>query len=269
MKVYVEGIGLCGPGLAGWMAGSTILAGREAYSLAPILIPPAELLPAAERRRMVQTVKLALAVGCEALAHAQRAADQTATIFTSSGSDGETIHAILDVLASPQKEISPTRFHNSVHNAPSGYWNIAVHSRAPSTSLCGYDVSFAVGLLDAAAQAVVDNREVLLVAYDLPYAGPLHAIRPLHAAFGAALVLTPQATTRSLACIDIAHGHYRLPVTPMTDSALETLRVGNPAARSLPILAAIAYGAPQQIVLNGVGSNQLVLAMTPTRDLPA
>ena len=119
MRVYLEGIGLCGPGLPGWQDSANILAGRAEYQPIPTIIPLPTLLPANERRRTVPTVRLALAVGAEAFEHAGRDPADTATVFTSSGGDGETMHAILEVLAADAREVSPTRFHNSVHNAPS------------------------------------------------------------------------------------------------------------------------------------------------------
>ena len=153
MQVYVDGVGLCGPGLAGWEASRAMLAGSQSFRSAQVVVPPSTLLPANERRRMVATVKLTMAVGSEALFHAGRDAAATATVFTSSGGDGDTVHGILESLATPEREVSPTRFHNSVHNAPAGYWSIATHSREPTTALCGHDISFAAGLLEAAAQA--------------------------------------------------------------------------------------------------------------------
>ena len=147
IRLYVEGIGLRGPGLNGWAESLPVLAGRQDYLAAPTSIPPSLLLPANERRRAAQIVKIALAVGTEAFAAAGRDPAGTATVFTSSGGDGDTIHDILSVLASPQRELSPTRFHNSVHNAASGYWSIAQDCMEASTALCAYDASFGAGLL--------------------------------------------------------------------------------------------------------------------------
>jgi 3-oxoacyl-(acyl-carrier-protein) synthase len=152
IEVFVEGIGLRGPGLEGWAASRPILAGAVPFAAAPVILPPPALLPAAERRRAVPPVKLALAVGSEALQQAGRDPSGVATVFTSSGGDGDTVHEILRVLATAEREVSPTRFHNSVHNAPSGYWTIATGSREPSTTLCAHDASFAAGLLEAAVQ---------------------------------------------------------------------------------------------------------------------
>ena len=162
MRVFVDGVGLRGPGLNGWQASCAILAYSEAYTPAPPVLPSSELLPPAERRRTVPTVRLALAVGSEAIMHAKRDPAVTASVFSSSCGDGETIHQIFEVLASPEREVSPTRFHNSVHNAPAGYWSIATQSREPSTSLCCHDASFSAGLLEAAVQAHL-TRETCLV----------------------------------------------------------------------------------------------------------
>jgi len=246
MRVFVEGIGLLGPGLAGWPASRPVLRGEAAFQPAEFAPSPVAQLPPAERRRTGAAVKLAIAVGLEALAQAGRDAPgmiaDMATVFASSGSDGDTIDAILTVLATEQREVSPTRFHNSVHNAPSGYWALACAATAPSTSLCGFDGSFAIGLLDAAAQVTVETRAVTLIAYDLPYPEPLHAARPIGTSFGVALVLTPERTERSLAELRIRLRQDGATGTALRDAGLEALRRDNPAARGLPLLGAIAAG---------------------------
>jgi len=67
--------------------------------------------PPAERRRYPIPVKLALAVGQEAFQNAGRDAANTATVFTSSSGEGETLHQMCEALASAEREVSPTRFH--------------------------------------------------------------------------------------------------------------------------------------------------------------
>jgi hypothetical protein len=262
MRVFVEGVGLRGPGLEGWQTSAGVLAGTRLHRAAPLVVPPAALLPANERRRAVPTVRLALAVGVEALANAGRDAVDVASVFTSSSADGETINEILQALATVAREISPTRFHNSVHNAPSGYWSIATQSQEPSTSICAFDASFSAGLLEAAAQAVVERRPILLIAYDIPYLPPLLAVRPLSAAFGMALVLAPRATERTIGRFEIALDHGPAgDATVMSDAGLEELRNGNPAARSLPLLAALARGTAGTVVLDGTSGNRLVISV--------
>lgn len=263
MRVFLEGVGLLGPGLCGWAASRPLLAGTDAYVHAPTVITASELLPPAERRRTGGSVKLALAVGREAFANAERDPASTATVFTSSGGDGENVHQICETLASVEREISPTRFHNSVHNAPAGYWSIATGSREPSTSLCCYDASFAAGLLEAAAQVVADCIPLGLIAYDQRYPQPLHAVRPMGADFAVALILTPQPTGRTFAALDVSHVQGESHVTPMTLPALEAVRANVPAGRSLPLLAALARERAAVVIVEYLGASRLRIAVQP------
>lgn len=239
VRVGVEAVALCGPGLPDWASSQRILRGVEPYRARPIVLaPPAQLSPA-ERRRAIASVKLALSVGTACVAQSGLDPQSLPAIFASSGADGETIVAILAALATPGREVSPTRFHNSVHNAPSGYWGIAAQSREAVTSVSGYDASFAVGLLEAAVQAVTGGRPVLLVAYDLPYPDPLHDARRIEAGFGVAMVLRPAPSPGALAELHMTIG-LGGEATRCVDDGLEPLRRGNPAARALPLLAVLA-----------------------------
>lgn len=238
LTVYLEGIGLLGPGLAGWNASAPLLAAPERYAPAPLTIPVPDCLPPAERRRVGMQIKLALAVGREAAAHAQRDPATLANVFSASSGDGDNCHAICETLATTQRLISPTRFHNSVHNAPAGYWGIAMKCMAPSTSLCAHDGSFAAGLLEAAVQARAANSAALLICADVPYPEPLHAARPLSHALGVALVVAAAPGPRTLARLDL--GLTPQAPTPLAAAPLEALRTGNPTARALPLLQALA-----------------------------
>lgn len=262
MRVYLEGIGLCGPGLDGWAAGALVLNGAQAYTAAATRIPPGDLLPPNERRRAVATVKIALAVGAQAFAAAGRDPADTATIFTSSGGDGVTIDEILTVLASPNRELSPTRFHNSVHNAPAGYWSIATGSQAASSSLCCHDDSFAAGLLEAAVQANNEDCAVALLAYDVCYPAPLSLVRHIGAAFAVAMVLTPRPGAATFAAIDMTLG-AKSPADMIAIPQLEQLRQTTPAARSLPVLAALAAKQPTEVAVSYLDDMSLMLNITP------
>ncbi len=169
-------------------------------------------------------------------------------MFTSSSGDGEVMHQLCTALARPTRDVSPTRFHNSVHNAPAGYWSIATESREPSTSICVFESSFAAGLLEAALQVTTSRRAVLLVAYDAPFPPPLDVLYPMIAPFGVALLLAPAPGTASLGSVTVELGPAA-GETPLADPALERLRRGVAAARSLPLLAALASGAPTRAEL--------------------
>jgi hypothetical protein len=221
------------------------------------------MLPAAERRRAGVPIKLALAVGQEAFLQAGCDTKTAATVFTSSGGDNDNVHAINSILATSPREVSPTRFHNSVHNAAAGYWCIAAGSHEPSTSLCAYDTSFAAGLLESATQVTVDDAVVALVAYDHPYPEPLNGVRPITAVLGMALILTPRQTEKSLAVIEVDFVSGKTQETKMQTAGLETLRLGAPAARGLPLLAALASGKAAQISIAYFDDNHLNLRVTP------
>jgi hypothetical protein len=266
IRVYVEGVGLVGPGLTGWQSGRSVLSGAEPYVPAPTAVGAPKQLPPAEGRRTGLPARLAIAVAQEAFTHAGRDAASTATVFTSSSGDGDNVHVILEILASADRDVSPTRFHNSVHNAAAGYWSIACRSHEPSTSLCGYDTSFAAGLLEAASQIAVEGKAVALIAYDHPYPEPLHAKRPLATSFAAALILAPEAGEHALAALDIEI--TRTPssaATGMADHALEALRTGVPAARCLPLLSALARNAAEVIDIDYLSGAHLEMRIAPCR----
>lgn len=262
MRFFVEGIGLLGPGLDGWASSRAVLAGGAAYQPVPTNLRASDMLPAAERRRAGVPIKLALAVGQEAFMQSGRDTSTAATVFTSSGGDNDNVHAINSILATAPREVSPTRFHNSVHNAAAGYWCIAAKTHEASTSLCAYDASFAAGLLESATQVTIDNSVVALIAYDHGYPEPLKSVRPIAEAFGMALILTPQQSARSLAAIEVDFVSGKTNETAMTDSGLEALRSNIPAARGLPLLAALASGKDAQISIAYFDDNHLNIRVT-------
>lgn len=261
LAAYVDGIGLLGPGLPSWSEGEAVLAGAAPYVEGPVLLPAAAALPPAERRRVGAVVKLVLAVGLEAAVAAGQDPARLATVFTASGGDGDICHEICQMLATGDRQISPTRFHNSVHNAPAGYWSIATGAMAPSTSLCAFDGSFGAGLLEALCQIHVARQPVLLIAYDTGYPEPLHRVRPIVGAFGIALLLGAERGDATRSRIDVELTAER--AAPMTDSRLESLRTAYPAARGLPLLVALARGQAGRHVLDYLDDRGLAVTTAP------
>lgn len=239
--VYLEGIGLLGPGLNGWVSSVPVLANPAAYTPAALDIPAADCLPSAERRRVGTLVKIALAVGREAVAQSGQDVSALANVFSASSGDGDNCHAICEALASSDRLISPTRFHNSVHNAAAGYWGIAMKCMAPSTSLCAFDGGFAAGLLEAATQSLSSQAATLLVASDAPYPEPLNSVRPMAFAFGVGLVVNALRNEKSMARLSLSLTR-EMPST-LPHAALERARLDSPAARALPLLQHLAGGS--------------------------
>lgn len=255
LTAWIDGIGLIAPGLPDWATASAVLRGEQALVPAPTVLPVPTSLPSAERRRASRVIKLTLGVGLEAVAHAQADVSTLATVFSASGADGHNCHAICEQLATDDRQISPTRFHNSVHNAAAGYWGIATRAMAPCQVLCAFDASFGAGLIDAMGQVVLDRQSTLLIAYDSEYPEPLRAKRDTPDCGGVALLLSLERGPHSLA---------RIEVSPTTDAAqtlsepaLETLRQQIPALRALPLLRALAQGSTETVVLDYLAPMQL------------
>jgi hypothetical protein len=238
LSAYVGGVGVLGPGLGCWPEAAAVLLDQRPYQAAPTVLPMPAILAAAERRRTGRVVKLALGVALEAVAQAGEDLAVLASVFSSSGADGHNCHELCQALSLAGREISPTRFANSVHNAAAGYWSIGTGSMAGSNVLCAFDASFIAGFLEAMTQVAVDQEPVLLVAYDTEYPPPLHAKRPIPDAFGVALLLTPLRRATSLARLDAELTEAGF--DQMAEPALETLRCTYPAARSLPLLRLLA-----------------------------
>lgn len=249
---WIDSVALIGPGMADWSAAREVLSGGQPWrqSATVAFLPP--ILPPAERRRASLAVRIALAAGHSAVGASSFPAQQLISVFASSGGDGTTCHLICDALAQQDPRISPTQFHNSVHNAPSGYWGIAMRSTAPSTSLCAHDASFSAGLLEAMVQLQESREPVLLVAYDAPYPEPLRTCRPVSDAFGVALVLSPHATGNALMRMSMTLQEALS--TRMPDAGLESLRLGIPSARSLPLLQALARQQESQVAIDYLDS---------------
>lgn len=267
LTVFVEGIGLLGPGLSSWTQGRQHLDGSSPYQPGRCILPPPMSLPAAERRRAGAVVRVSLAVGQEAVAASGLQAAALPSVFSSSSGDAINCHEICSALASGDRLISPTRFHNSVHNAAAGYWSISSGAMASSSVLCARDASFAAGLLEAMTQAVVEQTAVLLVAYDTDYPEPMHSVRPLPDSFGVALVLAPGRSERSVAqwSLEPASCLSGAASDGLGNGALEALRQSIPAARCLTLLRSVALQSAGTVVLDYLAGLQLAVQVAPCR----
>lgn len=265
MRVGIFGVGLLGAGLDGWVAGREVLAGKRRFDPRTVPDPEAALLPANERRRSSACVRWAVQVAEEAVAQSGFDPREVATVFASSGGEMDVLDQLCRALASPERVVSPTLFHQSVHNTAAGYWGIATSCQQSSTALSCYDDSCAAGLLEAVTYVCVEGCPVLFVAYDLPAPSPLNEARPISSAFATALLLAP-TVDRALAAADMtlaeAAGHD---VSGMTNGDFERLRLDNPAARLLPVLLALATERRGLINLNLLDDQRLIVKVEPCR----
>ncbi|MGH8253061.1 MAG: beta-ketoacyl synthase chain length factor [Steroidobacteraceae bacterium] len=258
---YLTGIGVRGPGLEDWPQTEAVLSGRQVHQAAETLLPAPENLPPTERRRSGRVVRLAFAIGLEATRRSGADPARLPMVFASSSGDGDNCHEICETLASASRALSPTRFHNSVHNAPAGYWSIAAATQVQSTTVCAYDASFAAGLLEAMTQVVGNASSVALLAYDIDYPPPLRAARKVSAAFGLALVLQAGASPQALAQVRV---RIATGVAGRLENAdLETMRATIPAAQGLVLLQAVAMRGATTVNIAYLGEQLLRVTVTP------
>ncbi|MGY6770828.1 beta-ketoacyl synthase chain length factor [Komagataeibacter sp. NFXK3] len=206
MRVWIPGLAVQADGMAGWEPARAILRGEDTWQPTPCALPPPATLAPNERRRTSPIVRLAMAVAAEACAAAGCDPAAVHNVFGSSNGDGRVVNAILQALADPAAGISPTQFHNCVHNAAAGYWTIGSQSHQPVACLGGYDWSWGFSLLQAAAEAVVEGKTVLLCVYDMAMPMPLGQKRATRGTFGVGLVLSPHPVPHALAMLDVDYG---------------------------------------------------------------
>ena len=201
--------------------------------------PQPAILPPNERRRAPDTVAVALAVAQAACANAGRDPAQLPTVFASTYGDLAITDYMCSTLAKAPTTLSPTRFHNSVHNAAAGYWSIATGCHQPYCALGAGRYTFANGLFAAALQVCADQTDVLYVAYDIDAHGAQARIAQSHGLLGVALVLTRDGADR------------RLELAALAESSADAIVAGsaNAMAAGLLLITALERGAPDLLCL--------------------
>lgn len=250
MEAVVHGIGITGPGLPDWETARHRLAAGPVEATATPCRPRSALLDKAEARRAPDLVHLALATAEQVLPRAADVPPALPTVFASADGDLDILERSCRTLAESDPWISPNRFHNSVHNAPSGYWSIANGCQGPSTTLSAGDATFAAGLLEAVTQVVTGSADAcLLVVYDQASPATLADARPVDRPFAAALLLGRDGPGPRLHLGLDGPGE----ASACTDPGLERLRGANPAARGLPLLVALARAKQATLSLARAG----------------
>jgi hypothetical protein len=237
-SVRIEGIGIWAGPWRDWGAARDALCGNVEFDGATASKPAPALLAATERRRAPESVLLAIEVAQQACGMAQRDARELPHVFACAYGDLSINDYLCATLARAPLEVSPIKFHNSVHNAPAGYWSIATGCRASSSAISAGHATFATGMLEAALLAHCESRPVLLVAYDVAAIGALCDVIDCDAPFAVAFVLAPAAPALSgLGDLRIA---LRADALAPEADVLHAWCGNNPAARSLALLKALA-----------------------------
>lgn len=249
LEATIEGIGFWANGLPSWEAARAFANGGELVADAPAR-PSPQLLAPNERRRAPETVAVALEVALAACKASGRDAAALPSVFASTHGDLAITDYMCATLASDPRSVSPTRFHNSVHNAAAGYWTIGAGAMQPTTAISAFDASFAQGLLEALVQLDSGSDAVLLVAYDSQGTGPLAEVSPSEGLLGAALVLSRHSNGEGAAHLQV---EFADGAPEPADGALARLATGNAMAPMLPLFDALAHDHAHAVLHAGPG----------------
>jgi hypothetical protein len=258
--VAVAGLALWSSRLPSWTAARAVIRGEAAVLDAPVPRPQTALLPPTERRRIPDSVAIALEVAaraCEGLTLDRAALPQ---VFASMHGDTPISDYMCSTLATAPSLISPTKFHNSVHNAAAGYWSIGVGSHAPYTSISAAQYTFGAGLLEAVLQSVSERTPVLFVAFDVEARGPLAPMSQCQHLLAIGVVIAPRehaASGRALQ-VQVEHEFDAGRVTQGRSAAAQAL-AGNALTGAFGLLEALAW--------EDAASVQLALSPTTALDI--
>lgn len=261
LSLRITGVGAWLPGRADWSAVAAWLRDGATPAGDVDAKPAANLLAAAERRRAPLVVRMAVEAATQAVTASGIDAATLPAVFASSWGDVTIMDQMCATLARAPAELSPTRFHNSVHNAAAGYWTIATGCHAPSTAVAAFNHTFGAGLLEAALQVAADRAPVLLVASDGVSTGPLAEVIASTVPFAGALVLTPDGATRGPR-LGIELGTGRDESWPHHAGAA-AIAHANPSARALGLLEGLARGERSTLVVHAAPDCALRLTLEP------
>jgi hypothetical protein len=157
---YVHGVGL-------WTTGYASPGVWCAQTFDPEATrPEASLLVGPLRRRATPLTRMSV----EAMGQAATMAGSDLTTLPSVWATAHGEHSVaIDLLAMMRRDegrVSPTKFHNSVHNTASGYASIATGNRALSTTLTGGAELVVSALVEATCMLETLDRDLVLVLGD-------------------------------------------------------------------------------------------------------
>jgi hypothetical protein len=209
------------------------------------------------RRRTSIATRVAITAARRACV-AAKVGNKWPAIFVSSVGEMQVTDKLCRAITQQDYPLSPTLFHNSVHNTAAGYWSMATGSMASMQAMGALNDGLALGLLEAWCQLQTITERVLLVVYD--------EVMPEQ--------LLPDYTWKACAFALLldreVHDHPLIhrpiqatvpdPARPITDFS-----VNNPAMAALPLFQALqqATSGQQQITLSSGARPWLVDMVIP------
>ncbi|MGH8556937.1 MAG: beta-ketoacyl synthase chain length factor [Methylococcales bacterium] len=228
-RFSVKGAAICCPDLAA----------LQAFGLDAVNVDRT-LLPASLRRRASLTTQMAVTAASTACERAGSEPRELHSVFASVGGEIRVTDELCRALPDQAQSLSPTRFHNSVHNTTAGYWGILHECRLPSVAIAALEDTFALGLLEACSQLLEQPGDILLVCYDEFW--PQYLAPPMGSiAFSSAFVLGAERSDPGQSMVSLP---YVVPDAWLLNSELEELIRSAPVSACIPLLAALNQPHP-------------------------
>lgn len=230
--------------------------------------PAPELLPAREGRRTPLLVRMALEVGVQVCRGNNIALSGVQTVFASAVGDTDITDYMCRALATPSPMLSPTRFHNSVHNAASGYWSIGATNQQSSTAVAAHNTTLPAALLEAATLATCTVKPVLVITSDIAAPAVIEDVSTNRQAFAAGVLIGPRAENAGWRHMYVDYQDTACGWPTDGPTWLRDIEKQNDSAKIMPLLLALSSVAATELQFPlGGGQLKLALGATPNPDL--
>lgn len=231
----ILGVGAWGPRFRNWQDLQDLMVGKELEDDGA-KGPKPEVIPANERRRAPLPVRLAVEASSQACDMAGLDASDLASVFVSGLGDTQLTDYMCKVLAGENKALSPTKFHNSVHNAAAGYWTISTNCMQAANSVAGFNESVSLTLMEALVQSNAEQRPLLLTFYDAPSSPVLLALLENEHPFAVSIIIAPLSQGAALPLTaTVSEQQVSWPSMELSGELGECYQ-HNPCAKILPVL---------------------------------
>ena len=253
LAFQILGIGAWGPGFRNWPELSAMLNAPEVDSEEVLQTtekgPKPGVIPANERRRAPLPVRLAVETSWQAVQDAQLEPADLPCVFVSGIGDTQLTDYMCRVVAGDNKALSPTKFHNSVHNAAAGYWTISTGCMQAANSVAGFQESVPLTLVEALIQCQAKQKPILITFYDAPSSAVLRELLENQFSFSVSIVIAPPSWSEGQSVT--VGSSYQAQIENKTAAwppfsacqLLEKCYTTNPVAKILSLLKIVASPA--------------------------
>jgi len=165
--VFIKGVGLWTPGFGtadAWCNGNPD---------AEIIKPGASLLKGPLKRRSSELTRIAVEVYEQASRMAGCDPSHVPSVWATAHGEHSNALRLLGMMHEGEGKVSPTSFHNSVHNTASGYASISTGNVHPSTTLTGGGELVSAAIMETISMAEALEQDVEITKQRLKLAAHL------------------------------------------------------------------------------------------------